>query len=268
LGARTLQSLLDRAPEGVTQEIQKIASATEGILDINNVRVKQAGPLLFITVLANVSRMLPLPQSQALQDQFASDIKKVYPQADVTISLNAVSLDTETAFEKIGLIARQRNMFIHHLTVQNLNGRLAVSFDLEVDGQSKLQNAHEQATELENAIRNVLGEDVEVESHIEPLPLRQLDGVAADGKSTAAISKCLNLLAKSEKSLSDVHNIRVRLSEGELYVHYHCRFAPEQTVDAVHIVVDRVENALKQKFKRIQRVVAHAEPIGHSRHKL
>ena len=102
---------------------------------------------------------------------------------------------------------------------------------------------------------------VEVESHIEPLPARLLAGHAADSKTAASVEKQLRILAKRESLLSDVHNVRVRLTEGGLFVHYHCRFAPDQNIDAVHDVVDRLENALKAKIKDIHRVVAHAEPI-------
>jgi divalent metal cation (Fe/Co/Zn/Cd) transporter len=68
--------------------------------------------------------------------------------------------------------------------------------------------------------------------------------------------------------LSDLHNIRVRANAAGLYVHYHCRFAPEASILDVHDVIDRVEVALIAVLPDIRRVVAHAEPVGHGRHKL
>jgi divalent metal cation (Fe/Co/Zn/Cd) transporter len=155
---------------------------------------------------------------------------------------------------------------IHHLTVQEIKGRLAVSFDLEVDGLMPLVEAHEYATQLEDAIRSELGPGVEVESHIEPQPERLLSGDDAPAKTTKAIISLLTTLAKKQPRLSELHNIRIRENDQGLFVHYHCRFAPSETIDDVHSVVDQIENGLQAKFPAIRRVIAHAEPVGRVRH--
>ena len=268
LGRSTFASLLDTVPGGVTADIQKSVEEVDGVLGISILRVKPSGPALFVTLGVIISRMMPSTDVQLLKLKLNKVVIVKYPNADITISTNPVSLDSETAFEKIALIANQRNLAVHHLTVQNIDGKLAVSFDLEIEGSTTLLVAHRKATELENAIRSGLGGNVEVESHIEPLPLRELAGHEADQKTVVAVTKLLLQLAKVEKMLSDVHNIRVRLTDGGLYVHYHCRFKGSEKIDVVHDVVDRMENALKKRFTLIQRVVAHAEPIGHMRHKL
>jgi cation diffusion facilitator family transporter len=268
LGKSTLASLLDTVPEGVTADIRTIAETTDGVLGVGLLRVKPSGPALFVTLIVTISRMLPSTEVQNLKSKLADALKSKYPRADITISTNPVSLDTETAFEKIALIAHQHSLSVHHLAVQSIDGKLAVSFDVEVEGTTTLQVAHDRATQLENAIRTGLGGDVEVESHIEPSPQRELAGEAADGKTVASISNALLKLAKLQQPMKDVHNIRIRLTEGGLYVHYHCRFAPSKNIDDVHAVVDDIENALKKRFTLIQRVVAHAEPIGHKRHSL
>ena len=125
-----------------------------------------------------------------------------------------------------------------------------------------LVEAHEYATQLEDAIRSELGPGVEVESHIEPQPERLLTGDDAPAKTTKAIITLLTTLAKKQPRLSDLHNIRIRENDQGLFVHYHCRFAPSETVDDVHSVVDQIENGLQGKFPAIRRVIAHAEPIG------
>jgi len=166
------------------------------------------------------------------------------------------------------LIAARRNLAIHHLTVQEIKGRLAISFDLEVDGGETLVTAHATATKLENAIRRELGSGVEVESHIEPQPERLLAGDEAPPGERQAIEKALATEAKRQKRLSDLHNIRVRRNEDGVFVHYHCRFEGSDTVQAVHAAIDRIENGLQTKFPDIRRVIAHAEPVGQARHRL
>ena len=51
---------------------------------------------------------------------------------------------------------RNRALAAHHVTVHAIEGRLAVSLDLEVDGTLSLAAAHDIATGLEDAIREEL----------------------------------------------------------------------------------------------------------------
>ncbi|MDE2446575.1 MAG: cation diffusion facilitator family transporter [Alphaproteobacteria bacterium] len=268
LGSGTLNTLLDAAPDGVSSFINDIVEKQDGALSLNQLRVRPAGSRLFVNMDVNVPRLLGSEAVETLKRKLVQSIHAKHPNADIAISTNPVALDNETAFEKIGLIANQRGLSIHHITVQQIQGRMAASFDLEVEGSTNLAEAHRVATELEDAIRNGLGGDVEVESHIEPQPARLMLGELATPALTKKVEAALKALARTEKTLSDLHNIRVREMGNGLYVHYHCRFAPEARIDAVHSSVDRIENALTDKIKTIIRVVAHAEPLGEARHKL
>jgi hypothetical protein len=112
-----------------------------------------------------------------IQHRFIEAIRRTYPNSDVSVTVHPVALDDETVFDKVNLIAARAGHPIHHLTVQHLGDTLSVSFDLEVDGSLDFTAAHDIATSLEDAIRDELGDDVEVESHIEPL---HADGLAGE----------------------------------------------------------------------------------------
>jgi cation diffusion facilitator family transporter len=268
LGKRTLATLLDTAPAGATAELRSLVEHTSGVLLLSSLRLRPAGPTLFTSVVVEVPRTMPVDDIVKLKDTLTEKIIQKFPSADVTVTVNPVALDDETVFQRVMLIASRRNLAIHHLTVQEIKGRLAVSFDLEVDGLMHLVEAHEYATQLEDAIRSELGPGVEVESHIEPQPERLLSGDEAPAKTADAITALLFALAKKQPRLSGIHNIRIRENDQGLFVHYHCRFQPSEPIDDVHTVVDQIENGLQGKFPTIRRVIAHAEPIGRARHGL
>ena len=210
LGNGTLNTLLDAAPAGVAAMIREIAEKQNGVLAIRQLRIRPAGATLFVNLDVNVPRLLNLSNIAELKASLVREIQTKQPSADISITTNPVALDSETAFDKIGLIATQNQASIHHITVQQIKGRMAVSFDLEVDGATPLSKAHDQATVLEEAIRNGLGGDVEVESHIEPQPVRLLSGEPAPAGQTKKLETALRQLAKAEKTLVDLHNVRVR----------------------------------------------------------
>lgn len=266
LGKRTLDTLLDAAPGSATADIRKIVEATPGVLALERLRIRPAGGTLFAGVVVSVPRTMPVDDMIALREKLSRDIKAAYPNADVTVTTDPVALDDETISQRVRLIAHRLDLAIHHLTIQRVGIRTAVSFDLEVDGRMPLLDAHEKATALETAIRGELGQDVEVESHIEPLPEKILPGEELPQRGREEIDGLLRKLAATETRVSDIHNVRVRRNSEGIFVHYHCRFAPAEAIETVHEVIDRIELGLQQARPEIRRVIAHAEPVGYALH--
>ena len=134
LGRRTLNTLLDTAPEGATEIVRQAIGGVDGILEIKRIRLRPAGPTLFTSIVVEVPRTMPIDEIVQVKDAIRAAVQGKFPHADITVTANPVPLDSETVFEKVMLLASRRNLAIHHLTVQQIGGKLAVSFDLEVDG--------------------------------------------------------------------------------------------------------------------------------------
>lgn len=260
LARRTLGTLLDAAPKGLAEQVRRRAEAVPGIVSVGRVRLRPAGGKVIGEVLVAVSRTLPLERVAAIKQAVAAAIAQDLPEAEFTITAEPLQLDDETIMERVMLIASKLHVPVHHITVQNLEGRLSVSFDLEVDGGMSLGRAHEVADRLENAIQEELGPQVEVESHIEPLAIGHLEGREADAATVARL--CSTLAANTaEGPIRDVHNVRVRVTSSGLVVNYHCRVDPKLNVAAVHELVDDLERRVRLEHGEILRVVGHAEPL-------
>lgn len=266
LGRRTLSTLLDAAPEGVVKRIGELVAEAEGVLSIRRNRVRRAGAALFIDLDVNVRRTLPLEEATAIRDRLAERIRKVFRQADVSITTHPVALDDETVFDKVTIAARRRSLAIHHLTVQHLSGRTSVSFDLEVDRDMRLKDAHEVASSLESALKRELGPEAEIDTHIEPMHSTGLEGEEAPAEERNIIEHWLRRYAAEIPNVNDVHNIRVRRHADGVFVTYHCRVNGEQSVETIHEAVDDLESRLRKKLPQIRRVVAHAEPLTAAPH--
>ena len=264
LGKRTLDTLLDAAPLGTVAVIERLADETRGVLDLKRLRVRPAGATLFVDADITVRRTLPFDRVAEIQRRFVEAVRSAYPNSDVSVTVHPVALDDETVFDKVNLIAARAGRPIHHLTVQHVGDRLSVSFDLELDGSMDFTTAHDAATALENAISEELGEEVEVESHIEPLHIDGLSGAEVAPDVRERIEARLQKLADGVGLLTDIHDLRARHNEHGLFVTFHCRVAGTGTVETVHDAVDALESALKQHMPEVRRVIAHAEPLKRS----
>lgn len=264
LGRRTIDTLLDTAPPGVAEQVTRIARRVPGVVAIDGVRVRQVGPDQFVELNVSVSRTMPIDRVASLKDAVIKAVCTELPKAQISVVTQPRALDNETILERVMVIARNRGLAVHHVTVHAIGGKLSVSLDLEVEGSLTLGAAHDIADGLEIAITDELGVDVEVETHIEPL---QSDAFGRDALAPRIeeVQRALSELASPPGMLCDVHDVRVReTSEGEV-INFHCRVDPSKTVHDVHEKVDDLERALRAKWPSIKRVIGHAEPLppGH-----
>ena len=260
LGRRTIDTLLDTAPPGVADQVTRIARRVPGVVGIYGVRVRQVGPDQFVELNASVSRTMPIDRVAGLRQVVIKAVRAELPNAQISVVTEPRALDNETILDRVMVIARNRGLAVHHVTVHAIGEKLSVSLDLEVDGALTLAAAHDIADALEIAINDELGAQVEVDTHIEPL---QSDALGRDAASIRIkeVQDALSALATKPGTLCDIHDVRVRdTSEGEI-INFHCRVEPSKTVHDVHERVDELERALRARWPSIKRVIGHAEPL-------
>jgi cation diffusion facilitator family transporter len=261
LAQRTVNTLLDTAPKGLAEQVRARAERVPGVVSVERVRVRPAGGHVIGEVLVRVSRTLPLERVAEIKAKVVQEIREELPRCEFTITADPIQLDDETILERVLLTAARLRVPVHHVIVQNLAERLSVSFDLEVDGRMSLGRAHEIASRVEAAIREELGPQVEVESHIEPLVAAQLDGREGDAATVARIATSLAENTRGDGGIADVHDVRVRITGSGLIVNYHCHIDPALDVMAMHELVDDLERRVRRQHPEILRVVGHAEPV-------
>jgi cation diffusion facilitator family transporter len=262
LARRTVDTLLDAAPAGVAEAARAKAERVPGVVSTERVRVRPAGGRLLGEVGVEVPRTLPIERVAAIRDRIADVLARTWPGSEWTVTAEPVPLDDETVLDRVMLIAARRRVFVHHVIVQTVAGRLSVSLDVEVDRRLTLRAAHAVADGLEAEIVAELGPAVEVETHIEPLPEGEVEGRDADPALAARIARALEDTARESPDVGGVHSVRVRETGGGLVVNYHCRVDPDLTVARVHDGVDEIERRMREAEPRILRLIGHAEPLG------
>ncbi|KRQ99482.1 cation-efflux pump [Bradyrhizobium valentinum] len=259
LGRSTVETLLDRAPQGAAEKATAAIRAVPGVVGVERLRVRMVGPTHFIDAIANVPRSYPIDRVEAIKKTAQAAVTEALGDADLTFTAVPVARDNESVRERIMVIARNSGLAVHHVTVHDLGEKLIVGIDLEVDGDMELSAAHDIAHGLERSIRGDFGEDVEVDTHIEPLEPELPHGTDAAPERVETIKAALSRFA-GNGAIHDIHNVRVRDTDAGEIVNFHCRAAPSMSVIKVHEKVDEIERALRGAFPSIKRVISHAEP--------
>src|SRR5258708_2750862 len=193
LARSTVETLLDRAPEGAAEKATAAIRSVPGVVGVERLRVRMVGPTHFIDAIAKVPRTYPIDRVEQIKRTAQAAVAKALGDADLTFTAVPVARDNESVRERIMVIARNSGLAVHHVTVHDLGGKLTVSIDLEVDGDMALTAAHDIAQELERSIREDFGEDVEVDTHLEPLEPELPHGTAAAPARVATIMPALAL---------------------------------------------------------------------------
>jgi cation diffusion facilitator family transporter len=259
LARSTVETLIDRAPQGVAAEATAVIRSIPGVVRVERLRARMVGATHFIDAVVQVPRTYPIDRVEEIKQKAQTAVSAAFKDADLTFTAVPVALNNESVRERIMVIARNAGLAVHHVTVHDLGDKLTVSIDLEVDGEMTLTAAHDIAHDLERNIRDEFGESVEVDTHIEPMEPELPQGTDAAAERVEAIRAALSQFA-APGAIHDIHNVRVRDTEAGEIVNFHCRAAPSMSVITVHQCVDEIERALRRAFPTVKRVISHAEP--------
>jgi cation diffusion facilitator family transporter len=259
LARSTVETLTDRAPEGAAEKATAAIRAVPGVVGVERLRVRMVGSTHFIDAIVQVPRTYPIDRVDEIKRKAQVAVFAALENADLAFTAVPVARDNESVRERIMVIARNSGLAVHHVTVHDLGDKLTVSIDLEVDGEMTLTAAHDIAHALERNIRDEFGEDVEVDTHIEPLEPELPHGTDAASDRVETIRAALSQFA-ALGAIHDIHNVRVRDTDAGEIVNFHCRAAPSMSVIKVHESVDEIERALRRAFPTVKRVISHAEP--------
>jgi cation diffusion facilitator family transporter len=262
LGRRTLDALLDAAPEGLQQEIARAVSRMDGVLDVDRVRVRRAGNRHFVDATVSVARTASLEQVHALSDAIEKRISEIVP-SDVMVHAEPRAPQGEHLFEAIRAVAQRKGLAIHDVTALQQDGKLYIELHLEVDENLSLREAHRQATELEEEILKIRDGSADVNIHIEPLGRHIATpdtGIGEMKQLSHLVEDFINTLPGEYDELVNCHNVRVRQVEHRILVSCHCTMKGALPITQVHDVTGTLEDRVKEKFPQIARVTIHPEP--------
>ena len=85
LGRRTVQGILDRAPQGLREKIKQSVESLQGVYDCHDIRVRTSGAKLFVDMHVLLNSTQSLEDAHRLTEDIEAVVKRLLPDADVTV---------------------------------------------------------------------------------------------------------------------------------------------------------------------------------------
>ena len=107
LGKRTLDVLLDKAPKGINHIVLESISGLEGVDRAHDIRVRKVGAALFIDLHIEVTRTSTHDKAHKIATNVEDKIRKLIPNSDVLVHVDAIESKSETLTDIVRLIASE-----------------------------------------------------------------------------------------------------------------------------------------------------------------
>ena len=258
LGRRTVDALLDAAPTGVRGKIVTAVSKVDGLLEVDQVRIRKAGNRYFADLSIGLARNLTFQRSEQVAGSVTAAVQDILPGADVIVRSVPLAGHAENIFDRIRAVATRSNFNVHDVSVQYVRGRLHVEQHLELDESLRLKEAHDRVTMLESEIKSGVPEISSILTHIEsePATIETSDEVVSD----ARLEQKLKDVAAEFPQVLDMHDLEIKRVRGRLYVSCHCTLPDDAPLARVHEISTELEIRFKQEAPEVFRVLIHPEP--------
>ncbi len=270
MGKRTLDALLDVAPAGLQERVTAAVTGLEGVLSTERVRIRRAGNQHFVDVTISVPRSASFERVHAISDAVEQRVAQIVP-ADVMVHMEPRAAAEEHLFDAIRVIAARRNLSVHEISADQLDGRMVIEMHLEVPEKLSLRDAHRSATDLEYEIRMLPGVAARdggvapvMYTHLEPLGthIAAVDGRRGEMTGLARlIENYINGLRGEYHELLDCHEVHVRQVEHKILASCHCAMDGDLPITQIHDVIGALEDRVKEQFPQVSRVNIHPEPV-------
>jgi cation diffusion facilitator family transporter len=264
LARRTTYELLDTAPAGAPQRIIRAVEGIEGVVHLEQVRVRRSGNGVFADLRVAVPRFDTAEHIEVLVQRITAAVKTVVPGADVTVRTVPRQVMGENIFDRIRGVAALNNVTLHDLSVQQEKGGLRVEQHIEVAESLPLVEAHRFVCELEEQMYRAAPEVSNVLTHIEsePATIEATATIEQDRR----LQEDLRRAARTLPEVVDIHEVAVSRMGDRLHLSCHCTLPDTLPMHRVHQVITALEDRLKLERPDVDSMLVHPEPEADNRH--
>lgn len=260
LARETVAVLMDEAPVEMRLRAVREVEQVEGVLAVEQARVRRAGACYFADLTLALPRRYTFEHTGELVRAATDAVHRVLPNADVVIHTIPRKARAESIFDRVRAVAARNNVSVHELSIQSHRGRLRVEQHVELDETLPLLKAHEFISAMEAEILRETPEIDAVLTHIESEPAT-IEQPEENLDEDRRIEGALCAAAAQSSEIVDVHDIVVGRSSEHISLSCHCTLPDDLTMGRVHEVITALEDRFKHECPEVYRVTIHPEPI-------
>lgn len=265
LTKKAFDSLMDRVPPGLRENIYKEISSMDGVEGIKKFRVRSSGSKIFIDMVILIARTKLFSHTHEIMDSVERKISELAPDSDIVIHSEPTETQNETINDKIRMIVNNEGFKCHDIFSNKIGVEIYSELHVEIDDTNDLDVAHKKISRLEEKIKKEIPVITNLNIHLDEPSELLFDTIDITSKSNELIRNIENIL-KDKDYLKKYYDIKVINSNDKLRVSLSCEFNKNYTFEEVHDKVTILESKIylhiKELYPNLSNVIIHAEPTN------
>jgi divalent metal cation (Fe/Co/Zn/Cd) transporter len=228
-------------------------------VELRRLRMRQAAGRYFADVVIGVSVDAAVGQGHAAADAVERAVQSALPEADVVVHVEPLG-DRAEIRERAHAAALgvRRVREVHNVNVVSTDAGTEISLHLKLPGGLSLDEAHEIAEEVEQAIITALPEVTSVRTHLEPLA----EEAAGTRLSANDVAEERDLVARIVRDAigAEARDLGFVHTDDGLVVRLTLPLPAGTSLADAHVEASRVEELIRRERPEIADVLVHTEP--------
>ncbi len=253
--------LFERSEKEIAGTIRRRVKAIKAVKSLRELSVRITGKRVYVEMCVSLEHNIRLDSTHLVAFQIEEEVKKVVPNARVTIHTEPAGNGRESIWKLVKTIAEgvPGSRGVHNIHIQNIDKKLCIDLHLEVSANMTVKQAHCVSDEVEKRLKAAIPEISEITIHVESASgriSRESTGIETE------LEPFIEDVAKSIPEIKQVHGIRITRTREGLHVVLQCHFDPDISMKKVNDVSDRLESLIKSAQPKITRIDIHEEPAS------
>lgn len=259
LARRTIDGLVDRAPEGLRATVEKAVLEVNGVESIRTLRIRASGAEIFINLVIGIQRTEFFDRVHGIVDDVEDSVRRAVPRSDVLVHAEPVIGVREKLSDKIEWLVLQSGLTAHNIAILWVDDRFVVDFDIEYPEGTTFVEAHDFASEVETRMRENLSDIADVHIHLEEDSVGVQHAVDVTESERPLLTRVFDCIGSHER-VSAITSLACLSTSDGLRITATFALPTALSLREMHTVVDDIEADVKNLDQRIVKVFIHAEP--------
>jgi len=251
----SIMELSDTASKELVGKTRKIILSYEGVVNIENLKVRKVSSKVFVEASVQVSNFMSLEDAHALASKIEVGLKETFGNVDSTIHIEPSDKERkmEQLVEKIATFDGVNE--VHEVKTVYISGKLYITLHAYVNPEMSVEEAHKIAETVEQRLHDGIKPLENVTVHVEPSGT----AVAATQVDEAQLRKIVSDVAKGIAGNLRIKRVVTYAAEGKRYINIDCCFTKQVQIKDAHRIASLVEKETKEHFANAE-VTVHIEP--------
>jgi cation diffusion facilitator family transporter len=245
--------LMDRAPADAEATARAAIAGLTPAVELRRLRMRQAGGRQFADVVIGVSSTEAVAQGHAAADAVEEALELALPGSDVVVHVEPLDDPGVRERAHVAALTVPGVREIHNLALVNVGGRLELSLHLKLPGGVTLEEAHNVAEQLEQAILAAAPEVDAVQTHLEPLT------EPSDASEESVDSRAVERIVRQATGRPP-RELRFLRTDIGLVAFLTLGLDGQSSLDDAHARASEVEELIRREQPEIADVIVHTEP--------